>query len=145
MIKSSELRVGNLFHPMHGGKIHLPGSEVFEIQELLAFKSRSVLLGKIPAQEIEWKEIEYKMMCAISITEQWLIKLGFKDYSHDNNGLAFRLRFDSKTEFAYYISDKCIRYQSTLSGFAICFDHIKHVHQLQNLYFTFRNEELKIC
>lgn len=72
----------------------------------------------------------------IPLTEEWLLRLGFKDISNKS----FKL-------FKHNIYDFVLR---IFEGGAISFceknDYIliKSVHNLQNLYFAFTNEELTI-
>lgn len=77
----------------------------------------------------------------IPITEQWLINFGFEiTYSSK-----FRLKFDhnSKHEFGFDFSHTP---NKSMEGFRFYgkYIKIKYVHQLQNLYFSLTNEELKL-
>ncbi len=75
----------------------------------------------------------------IPLTEEWLKRFGFKhEYLQDNNS--------PKT---YYW---CLEYETSEQINAIIFidgkisgyNHVKNVHQLQNLYFALTGEELEI-
>jgi hypothetical protein len=66
----------------------------------------------------------------IPITEEWLLKFGF-EYEDSKKELL------SKHSVSFYIPYNQLR----------CYGHpnnIKYIHQLQNLYFTLKGEELTI-
>lgn len=79
----------------------------------------------------------------ITLTEEWLIRLSFsvitqnsagKRYGYVINGI-----FSSDLTFVYWTTTK-------LKGRFFRSDlELKHVHQLQNLYFALTNKELKLC
>jgi hypothetical protein len=71
----------------------------------------------------------------IPLTEEWLLKFGFVDNPYED-------RYELKREYHIYIEiDKT-------KGFTEIwcekYPIIKHVHQLQNLYFALTGEELTI-
>jgi hypothetical protein len=72
-----------------------------------------------------------KHIYPIALTEEWLLKFGFKNKSIDiDNYKAFHIEFDDKLESVWledYELTKC-----------------KYVHQLQNLYFALTGTELEI-
>ncbi|QQV90455.1 hypothetical protein Harreka1_48 [Olleya phage Harreka_1] len=78
----------------------------------------------------------------IPLTEEWLLKFGFK--GNNENGFVFgdndvhRLKFFNKSVGYQH------RIVSIWQSVAIYDATIKHVHQLQNLYFALTNKELKI-
>ena len=79
--------------------------------------------------------INYK---PIPITEEWLLKFGFKYFADGQYEKIFEnLNFNWDKECGLYIflrtREDCIEAS-----------HIKHVHQLQNLYFALTNKELTI-
>jgi hypothetical protein len=71
----------------------------------------------------------------IPLTEEWLLKFGFAQINN---------RFTLEN-FRFHIEKPC-----NYHGFLFCENHIvitdkiKHVHQLQNLYFALTGEELTI-
>ena len=70
----------------------------------------------------------------IPLTEEWLIKFGFGEYFL-NDG--YRLNnFVLDDDFRFHVID------STDYGVIVA-RNIKHVHQLQNLYFALTGKELK--
>ena len=68
----------------------------------------------------------------IPLTEEWLVKFGLNDKYYFAGGL----RLIKDEEEGYYLSSEL------RCGFDL--PTIKHVHQLQNLYFALTNEELTI-
>ena len=87
--------------------------------------------------------IDYELLKPIPLTEEWLVKFGF--YYGDSVDYGYLWLKCKMGEF--YVRP------SYLGGFYWGFDYnneingqnnIKHVHQLQNLYFALTNEELKL-
>ena len=70
----------------------------------------------------------------IPLTEEWLVKFGFLLDLHHHRGLTYSLN-----RITTYMQDG-------IFWCDILWDclEIKHVHQLQNLYFALTNEELTI-
>lgn len=71
----------------------------------------------------------------IPLTEEWLVKFGFEnlDFPNEFNFGSFCVRLNTKDRiFRYITNDGNVR------------PVIKHVHQLQNLYFALTENELKI-
>ena len=69
---------------------------------------------------------------ALSLTEEWLVKFG-ADKSLYNNYLDFEYFDIYKLNDVWYVEKE---------GVTLC--ELKHVHQLQNLYFALTNVELTI-
>ena len=78
----------------------------------------------------------------IPLTEEWLLKFGFeKIYS-----TKVRSVFDFSEDLRFGYLDN-FGFSNTSSGVTFIgnkFEHIKYVHQLQNLYFALKLEELNI-
>ena len=78
----------------------------------------------------------------IPLTEEWLLKFGFKEYDKRKNRFitddGFEIEIQGKN-YAYCIYD--VESAPHLTHFI---GHCKYVHQLQNLYFALTNEELTI-
>jgi len=83
---------------------------------------------------------DYKGIKPIPLTEEWLLKFGFKtDFYGGQGNVCY---YASKGKFKIYsIEDnKSYQYDYTLNMFTM----IKHVHELQNLYHALTGEELTI-
>ena len=117
-MKAQELRIGNLIYSH---------SRLFPTEII-----------KVKPYVIDWqlKYSELKNFEPIPLTEEWLLKLGF-DFGSDFIGECFFIEFDDKNDFFIHIENDKFYYN---------YDEIeiKHVHQLQNLYFALTNNELEI-
>jgi len=69
----------------------------------------------------------------IPLTEEWLLKFGFKQNS-------FSLNFENDTRISIHKKYNCFIAQ--IDNTVI--KEIKYVHEWQNLYFDFTNEELTL-
>ena len=128
-MEAKELRIGNYlnfeFHKDSGG-IEKVGVFLSDIENLIYGGNRSKYYTPIP------------------LTEEWLLKFGFvKDKKHNNC-------CDLELENNFYLQGvgygkSNIKYEVILTDSN---DNeltlVKHVHQLQNLYFALTNEELTI-
>jgi len=74
----------------------------------------------------------------IPLTEQWLLKFGFENYK----GKWFRLYYSNERYLLFGLNnchiEMCLGDKTTAQA------PVKHVHQLQNLYFALVGEELEI-
>lgn len=108
-MKANEIRIGNL------------------IVESLSFGSDKVI--KVDSNIFNRRIDEF---IPIPLTEEWLLKFGFKKNLNSN-------------DIIYYIlAGECLLEYNLTHNFADIdlFIDIKYVHQLQNLYFALTNEEL---
>jgi len=112
-MKASELRIGNLVYDSENFDYQIQGYE-FYLDIVEDFNP-------------------------IQLTEEWLLKFGFKLLCRkDNNGYNETLFYMGKTGYLLIQLDE---------GWGCKFlqgNKLKHVHQLQNLYFALTGEELKI-
>ena len=119
-MKAAELRIGNW---MMGNKpFRLAPNDI-----PLAYYTEKT------TGEQRWKPIP--------LTEEWLVKLGFKLFNSDwyeLQGVEFvSLDFRISTrEVSIHVNDQ--------DEMPLCIPTCKHVHQLQNLYFALTGEELTI-
>jgi hypothetical protein len=73
----------------------------------------------------------------IPLTEEWLVRFGFKDNNYTFDLMANR----KKLSFGWYAR---VVSSGVRRGFSMGkYKHIKHVHQLQNLYFALTGKELE--
>jgi hypothetical protein len=84
----------------------------------------------------------YEVFNPIKLTEDWLLKAGF-EVVYDSE-FTKRLDFIKDNRFDFFINKQ----NETISGIRFkgntFFNEVKHVHQLQNLYFALTGNELKI-
>jgi len=118
MVKVNELRMGNLVNwqvasSIYQGEITSISTNVVVVDHKSSFKVNS--------------EDEYYHINPIPLTEDWLLKFGFKTFKKDW----------SKKSFIVH---------SRKRGFIIrkSIPQIEYVHQLQNIYFALTGEELII-
>jgi len=120
-MKANELRIGNLVKTDNSTK-NYTDIEIVDLEILKEIIDGSEFYNSIP------------------ITEEWLLKFGFAkqcDYLYfdfENGNISFN--DEIKNGISLCIGTYCS------SGSA--FENIKHVHQLQNLFFALTGEELKL-
>ena len=133
-MKASELRIGNLIFDYAGRQITI---------KKIDFPSE-ILIYFIGCEE-NHSEYNLNDIKPIRLTEEWLMKFGFKkkkypnprvwSYMYDFGFLSLRYHyFGLKNNRNYLISATECRWDND----------IKYVHQLQNLYFALTGEELTI-
>ena len=122
-MKASELRIGNWV----------------ETYRLGGFFKEYQITGGFEIDNFSGESID--LVRPIPLTEEWLTRFGFdKTYSelsyreYDFGKIGVEINSDKLTVSYNYGSD--VEW--------VNFTHIKHVHQLQNLYFALTGEELTI-
>ncbi len=122
MIPKEELRIGNL--------VHYIGTD--DVQVVQGVDQENVFLDCITLDYTEFEEI-----FPIEITEEWLLRLGFKEnsfttlYDHTADCLCNIEFSDDETYILYKNGSEIAIFSS--------------VHQLQNLYFALEGKELELC
>ena len=134
MIKANELRIGNLVGKNNYGISDNPVS-------VSHIEVENIGIGGVNS-EYSYGHFSPKYvleeLSPIPLAEEWLLKFGFaKGYKYTSLETAeFDLDYDClKNELYISFGD---------SPFHTELPHIKHVHQLQNLYFALTGEELTI-
>lgn len=122
MIKQNELRLGNYVKTIHDT---LDIIKVTEIKESVIYSDKT-------------KGISYGSLLPIPLTREILLKCGFEQSEWDNYS-TFRNLFCQEGSIVISLKNKYIEIGDLTLDFKI-----KHLHQLQNLYFALTNEELKI-
>lgn len=118
-MKASELRIGNF--------VEFDGEESKIESISLGVKSGHVVYLECYGDLILFDHLE-----PIPLTEEWLVKFGFEE----KDGYFTKNKDDIYNNY----TDNSFDY--VINGIVII--EIKHVHQLQNLYFALTGEELKI-
>ena len=126
MINAKELRIGNLIE--------------YRISDRFDKRKEWWEVSEIDADDIHWlskvmpEDEDFK---AIPLTEEWLEKLGFKQNKFDK---VFEVE-NCQIEIYFFDNDiKC-----TVCVDSVINKNIKHVHQLQNLYFALTGSELTVA
>ena len=125
MIHHTDVRVGNL--------VEYEG-QIFEI-DTIAKEFPTLNTSEFGIGVVDWKDLN-----GIPLTEEWLIKFGFRyEYKTGPQESQYSLKCD-KGEFLVHF-DKMANF-----GMILLLDDIelKSVHQLQNLYFALTGKELTI-
>ena len=88
-------------------------------------------------EDYEYYEDNMFNILPITLTEEWLLKFGFKNKEEK----WFDISIGREKILGINLFNKKV-----VIGFGVdlvgTFSHIKHVHQLQNLYFALTNKEL---
>lgn len=87
---------------------------------------------------------DYSKWSGIPLTEDWLLKLGFALQHKGHEQSFLDINVGSNNYFTFSLKSKVLSYQLKGYGIVQTLKHIKHVHQLQNLYFALTNEELTV-
>jgi hypothetical protein len=122
----NELRVGNLVRAncIYEGQVKT-FKRLNETLDVLFFSDGN-----------KWETGEFLSDCdPVELTEEWLTNLGFEE---TYNGL-----FDKIPSRGFHYSTKTNRVTTTKYNQWLEIE-IKYVHQLQNLYFALRGEELQL-
>ena len=127
-MKANELRIGNMVndgvYKLMWAKPAMPYEEANEMQYGVA-------------KDNEFTFFKEKELEPIPLTEEWLVKFGAEKVNEISE---------------YFDGEDMYSYELYLDGAECLFDrkcncqpyeHIKYVHQLQNLYFALTGEELK--
>lgn len=139
-MKANELRIGN-YVTVDNEKYHPKLKSVVLLVQAIDYNrdtenknTHSINLEHINQEENKYYESYaqfIKFINPIPLTEEWLVKFGFNNkgnkYTIDNSRIICHLKIDIK-----------------VSGSKYRLNHIKNVHQLQNLYFALTGEELTI-
>ena len=125
MLKNNELRIGNLVNSKNDGII-----SITNISEKSVAVSEAHCYNHIPVEFIS----------PIQLTEEWLLKFGFK--KRKNRHL---FHWENKIVISEY-KDEFENFFYPKTGYDIRFSNeIKYVHQLQNLYFALTGAELTVA
>ena len=126
---SKELRIDNFIRLKENGNI-------FDVQ-VVGTRCESIDVYNNGIYTSYLKNIDYYLE-PIPLTEEWLVKFGFKIVvkNAEKNGVLICYNIKEKT-YDFVLRDSFYNKKFTVSK-------LKHVHQLQNLYFALTNEELTI-
>ena len=122
-MEAKELRIGNYVNESSY-------DDCFNTYVVMGLQKRGVSISVL-RKKIEGM-YDYTSIAPIPLTEEWLLKLGFKDVNE----------FFYKGGFCVFIDNRSFYYGLRDEG--MMDKHLKSVHQLQNLYFALTGEELNI-
>lgn len=133
MIKAQELRIGNYVTTINrGGEVHMPTGITEKIGGIDFFRVKTYDYKKPFASQKHHRLFAVADIAGITLTEEWLIRLGLKkmpesEYTCDTYDLA---------GFKLWMNNGKFLFNDNIE--------IKHVHRIQNLYFDLKNEELTL-
>lgn len=126
-MKAAELRIGNIVYNRDNDVVCI---------------NSPILISSLH----HWEQTKYSKtppIDSIPLTEEWILKLGFKNndivggFVIESGRQAFNLFLAQDTDWLLlYRDDIGCNYQSLI--------FIDYVHQLQNLYFALTNKELEL-
>jgi hypothetical protein len=126
-MKASELRIGNL---VYYGR-HIVPIKSIHIESV--FKDSVNVYIEIN-ENLQNYIVDIDEIKPIPLTEEWLLKFGFKkDLGND-------LYLDSTSTSFFIWENNRVELLDNKNN--ICISHCDYVHQLQNLYFALTREEL---
>lgn len=132
MIKANELRIGNILH--HEDNENIGIVECIYQMDDVWFLEWEQLSDR--SKGGSWHLTEF---CPIPLTPEWLERCGF------TKGDAYDITHNlERGEEYYWYNDRLIWYHRLKNKRVDeCYDHIKHLHQLQNLYFALTGGRVK--
>lgn len=119
-VTSSELRLGNLIY-----KCYPDGKEIVSVESISKYFINGLGISAIEP---------------IPITEELLLKIGFEVIYRSK----FTLRLDHKENFKFGAGWNLVNGHFHIRFIGEQFTNIKHVHELQNLYFSITGLELQL-
>lgn len=127
-MKANELRIGNYVSPFNRNDEHQM------VMQVSANNIKLTEMGKVSVDDI----------FGIPLTEEWIIKFGFE---YDIHNLEYSRAILDETLITYsqkngiFLESRVCCHEC---GGYMEYVEIKHVHQLQNLYYALTGEELTI-
>jgi hypothetical protein len=145
-MRVSELRIGNLVNGIYADNYgHLKIDEKETICKVTTLDISDLSDYPIYVESDEGIE-HFDEFEGIPITEEWLFKFGF--HLRDGFSNTFKLNLEKHqydcSEITYSEKEGLLRFSNGKEKGTTLIPHIKHVHQLQNLYFALTGEELTI-
>lgn len=130
-MEAKELRIGNLIKCLNTNN----GLDIALIVDSISF-------GLIGCYDIKKEHCHFygsiEKVYPIPLTEEWLVKFGFKNDNFYNTYALKEYCIDIKDGEFNVMNDPCS------SAGCYYLTTIKYVHQLQNLYFALTGEELEL-
>lgn len=135
-MEANELRIGNILNAITTNGIETINFYEIVVSEILTDGIREEKGLKFP----------YFTLVGAPLTEEWLLKFGLEKMKDSNtyewkDGDYRNVQVDLKAKVAeIYLCG----YDSVMASQCFPVDHIKYVHQLQNLFFALKGKELTL-
>lgn len=127
MMRPHELRIGNWITVMGSIPTQVTAHYLYMMETYTPVD---------PEDEADYKE----MTNPVPLTEEWLLKFGFKDTTKEwQTDKCFRIVSKAGTKFDYWLNEQAL-YRNEDNFLT----HVYDVHQLQNLYFCLTGKELEL-
>lgn len=137
MIKPNEIRLGNMFHPIIKKDWGIEKTYIDHGSIITVGKDRNGVLRI---------DIDVNNISGIPITEEWLLKAGFKKKYNDSyiNNTQYIKVVNSNVVFDGIgsLGGGLVVCAMSIEGDYLC-DNLDFVHQLQNLWHSLTGEELE--
>jgi len=145
MIKANELRIGNKFH---GAGMDQTVFEIHDNTDRGRIKQEGYeQLIMCVENKNQYKPVE---ISPISLNHEWMLKLGFEAIKNESyiNGIEYCLKVDKEGDTQFngigtHEKNGDLVVNVLCRGNYVC-NTLDYVHQIQNLYFTLKREELNI-
>lgn len=108
--------------------------------------NKDYVTTKVSGAIIDYIECEIILATPIPLTEEWLLKFGFKlagDFTNTRVLNVVKHAYDC-SEIRYSPNEGLLRFSNGGIKGSTIIPYVKHVHQLQNLYFALTGEELTL-
>lgn len=145
---ATELRLNNYFDIVNRtNEVHLPRGGAYKVIELAPFSVSYCKVEESPATIEQWKKVDVRDICGISLTEEWLVKLGFekktKIYDDDTQERVHYQYSKLKVTLWNYRDNvpATTAYWSLANSVDI---QVPYVHSLQNVFHAIAGTELTL-
>lgn len=144
-MKSTELRIGNFIDTLTGKEVMIPRGVPMKILSISIGDCDVLEIDKVPAQEKYWPRVPLFNLSPIPLTPEWLERFGFKRSENGGNWKQpdYMIWEADGFKIGETVSDNFYWYNQAEDDFYSSYSpQLKHVHQLQNLYFALTGTEL---
>jgi hypothetical protein len=138
-MKADELMIGNWIEIQRGLKKYPPSQ--CDIHDLIEMQDNHTkqAIGLTHCNKSRYK------FNPIPLTEEWLLRFGFKCIDVINGGYTIQINYPHQKEYLYCSTDGIVAlYSESKNQDFIIRGRCEFVHQLQNLYFALTQKELEI-
>ena len=132
-MESKELRIGNLV---------LYKNNPIEVENIGEYYINRTTYSGAPGEGGSWDDIDLKEISPILITEQWLVKLGFRKDDRSNEYWTFWILNNNWYISQSHHNEPSAGVEKNNFYYGDSYIEVKSIHHLQNLYFSLTGKEL---